>query len=203
KEGFLAREQTLQLDLPSGSFSSGSVKLEWDLDGSGDSPVVAGYSFPGAYTPAGGSWSYPAAPELTATSYAATIDNSGVNGGGNQAAFKAAIAMPSTSGSTSNTAALGSPTGNPPSNGYCSPSLTSYHCVVTFTGFDNSRGNIIRLRPRYTGMHYRLTFSGNIPDQTATIDVTARAGQIYRRVIAKVPLRSGVPTGLDYVIYGD
>jgi hypothetical protein len=42
-----------------------------------------------------------------------------------------------------------------------------------------------------------------VPDGTATIDVTAKAGQTYRRVISKLPLSRGAEAGLNYVIYSD
>ena len=42
-----------------------------------------------------------------------------------------------------------------------------------------------------------------VPDGTATIDVTARAGQTYRRVISKLPINGGASNGLNYVMYSD
>jgi hypothetical protein len=71
---------------------------------------------------------------------------------------------------------------------------------------------IFRLRSRYTASAYRVTFKTGsngggavvtVPDGTATIDVTARAGQTYRRVISKLPLNPSASAGLNYVMYSD
>jgi hypothetical protein len=76
----------------------------------------------------------------------------------------------------------------------------------------NTRNFILRLRSRYAGTDYRLTFmSGlngngtvvNVPDGTATIDITAKAGDVFRRVVYKVPYKNGAASGLDYVIFSD
>jgi len=42
-----------------------------------------------------------------------------------------------------------------------------------------------------------------VPDGTATIDVTAKAGQTFRRVISKLPINGGAAGGLNYVMYSD
>jgi hypothetical protein len=55
---------------------------------------------------------------------------------------------------------------------------------------------------------YKLQFinsSGtvmSVPSSNTTIDVTARSGPVYRRVVAKVP-NNTVPAGLNYVIFSD
>lgn len=42
----------------------------------------------------------------------------------------------------------------------------------------------------------------SVPSSNTTIDVTARSGPVYRRVVAQVP-NGNVPAGLNYVIFSD
>lgn len=105
-----------------------------------------------------------------------------------------------------------------------------YQYVLIISGFSGSSTNnyILRLRPRYVGTDFRMEFyncasplqpapSGvttgwNFPpdstcprvqvaDQTITIDVTAKAGSIFRRGIVKVPITAGVARGLDFSLF--
>ncbi len=86
---------------------------------------------------------------------------------------------------------------------------TGYNCYAVITGLIPAHDYLFRIRSRYLPTTYRMTFldpAGNVvsvPDGTATIDVTAQAGQTYRRVISKLPLGSGAEAGLNYVIYSD
>lgn len=89
---------------------------------------------------------------------------------------------------------------------------TGYNCYATITGLDSSKNYIFRIRSRYTASAYQMVFKPNpngngthitVPDGTATIDVTAKAGQTYRRVISKLPLNNGAAAGLNYVLYSD
>lgn len=92
-------------------------------------------------------------------------------------------------------------------------SRTGYNCYAVLTGLNSAtRDYLFRIRSRYTASAYRLTFmSGNtgngtvvnVPDGVATIDVTAKAGQTYRRVISKLPLNSSAGSDLNFVIYSD
>jgi hypothetical protein len=43
----------------------------------------------------------------------------------------------------------------------------------------------------------------DVPDGTATIDVTGKAGDVYRRVVYKIPFNKGAAVGLDYVLFAD
>ena len=93
-----------------------------------------------------------------------------------------------------------------------SQSLTGYNCYAVITGFRNTQNYLFRLRSRYDASAYRMTFmsgpNGNgatvaVPDGTATIDVTAKAGDTFRRIISKLPLVKGAEPSLNYVIYSD
>ncbi len=83
-----------------------------------------------------------------------------------------------------------------------------YNCYAEITNLNPANHYLFRLRPRYGATSYKMTFfSGasivSVPDGTATIDVTAMAGQTSRRVISKVPMTGGAASGLNYVMYSD
>jgi Tfp pilus assembly protein PilX len=89
---------------------------------------------------------------------------------------------------------------------------TGYNCYALIDGFDSNLNYVLRIRSRYTASAYQMVFKPNpngngnhitVPDGTATIDVTAKAGQTYRRVISKLPLTNGAAAGLNFVIYSD
>ncbi len=89
---------------------------------------------------------------------------------------------------------------------------TNYNCYAVISNLNASKDYMFRIRSRYTASAYRMTFktgaSGNgttvtVPDGTATIDVTAKAGQTYRRVISKLPLNDSASGRLNYVLYSD
>lgn len=86
---------------------------------------------------------------------------------------------------------------------------TTYRCYKLLTGFVPADNYLFRLKSKYAASAYRMTFFdglGNavaVPDGTATIDVTAKAGHTYRRTITKVPINGGAAAGLDYVIFSD
>lgn len=91
--------------------------------------------------------------------------------------------------------------------------MSGYNCYAVIGNLNAANNNyIFRLRSRYAGTEYRMTFMSNptgggavvkVPDGTATIDVTAKAGTSHRRVLTKLPLGTGAAPGLDYVIYSD
>lgn len=96
--------------------------------------------------------------------------------------------------------------------GNCSALRTPYHCQVILNGFNGANAHMFRLQSRYGASAYRMTFyTGNnasgavvdVPDGTATIDVTAKAGNTFRRVITKVPSPQAPASGLNYVIFSD
>lgn len=90
--------------------------------------------------------------------------------------------------------------------------LNNYNCYAVITGFPVTQNYLFRIRSRYAASSYKLSFktgaggagvSVPVPDGTATIDVTAKAGQTYRRVISKLPLNNSAASGLNFVIYSD
>jgi hypothetical protein len=90
--------------------------------------------------------------------------------------------------------------------------LGGYNCYAVITNLSPAEDHLFRLRSRYLPTSYRMTFKQNangtgpviqVPDGTATIDVTAKAGASHRRVLTKLPLGNSAASGLDYVIYSD
>jgi Tfp pilus assembly protein PilX len=89
---------------------------------------------------------------------------------------------------------------------------SNYNCFAIISNLVANQDYLLRLRARYQSTAYRVRFFASVngagqhidvPDGTATIDVTAKAGQTYRRVISKLPLGKGASAGLNYVMYSD
>lgn len=95
-------------------------------------------------------------------------------------------------------------------NGQTNADYNCYAVIMKFTGGSNF---LFRLRSRYLPSDYQMIFKTaadgngskvtNLPTGSVTIDVTARAGQSYRRVISQLPLNRGASGGLNYVMYSD
>ncbi|HSH31747.1 MAG TPA: hypothetical protein VK963_03735 [Candidatus Saccharimonadales bacterium] len=188
-------EEPIQLDL-AGAPNFNRIQLDWNLADQDST----NFATPGGF-PQGRPWPHPAVMELTVVSYP--------NGNFSAAAIEldTLVIKPTTgAAATKNYRSPGAlvTTG-------CSTAVTPadpYNCRISIVGFDSSRQYVLRLRPRYNGASYRLrVLQGGslvtVPDQSATIDVTARAGDVFRRVVTKVPIRSGVAGGLDYVLFSD
>lgn len=71
---------------------------------------------------------------------------------------------------------------------------------------------VLRLKTRYNEASYKVTAQGGgnvalgIPGAVYTIDVTARAGDVFRRIQTSFPTGQAAPEsldGLDYVLYSD
>lgn len=76
-------------------------------------------------------------------------------------------------------------------NGGCtsSPVEGEYACSMTLSNFNSSRDNYLRLQSLYKGTNVRVTLGGTLFDDVqAVIDVTGRAGDVFRRVEARVSL---------------
>lgn len=89
---------------------------------------------------------------------------------------------------------------------------TSYRCYMLITNFNPANDYLFRLRTRYATSAYKMTFyttsNGTgavlpVNDGTATIDVTARAGNSYRRTVVKLPMNNSASGGLNFVMYSD
>ncbi len=89
---------------------------------------------------------------------------------------------------------------------------TDYNCYVILENLPPARDFLFRIRSRYADSSYKFTFWSNpngggnqvsVPAGMATIDVTAQAGQVYRRVISDFPINSSAASGLNYVMFSD
>ncbi|HSX14533.1 MAG TPA: hypothetical protein VLE72_01295 [Candidatus Saccharimonadales bacterium] len=155
--------------------------------------------------------------ELTIVNYYA-LNGSNLNlidNNGNKAIqVRNIVLFPSTNPSPLNT--------EPKNLANCTPSTSvTYQCVATVSpnnppgdlNSSNQEGVIIYLRALYPGnskFHYkvRLVLPGGgdlpVPLTEAKIDVTARSGPVYRRIIAFTrTTKPEIPAGLDYVLFGD
>ncbi len=92
-----------------------------------------------------------------------------------------------------------------------------YQCKATAFDLKGSTGTqgkkyMLRLKSRYNGASYKITVYGAnnaplvIPGAMYTIDVTARAGDTFRRIQTSFPVGEAPNMsmdGLDYVLYSD
>lgn len=191
-------DQTTQIDL-TGAPNFDKVTLQWDNT---VGPFNMSVQLPTS------AWSGAAAVEMTFIDY----DKAGYTG--RDSAQKAqsdiktrnVLAIPSVAADPVQTVGAGLIS---PDKGACSVSFVTYHCRISiYVPNTRTRDYIIRLRSRYQGTPYKLSFTlagsqVNVPDGTATIDVTARAGDVFRRVIYKVPITNSAASGLDYVLFSD
>lgn len=80
-----------------------------------------------------------------------------------------------------------------------------YNCRATLNNFNGSTTNyIISLHPRYSNAHYRLSAQNSsgtnlvVANSQLKIDVTARAGSVFRRIQVKAPLNAQSSSGFPY-----
>ncbi len=196
-------DKAVQLDLTGAQNNWHSIVLEWDT-------APTHNDFSPAVLSSAASWgtARPAAMELTVVDYpsgaGATFNDTNLKIG--NALIVPGPPAAATTGDVSNLS------GNNPIRGACT-GVTTYHCQVLLNNFaPNSRTYMLRLRTRYVGTEYKMTAwtsqNGNgskiaIPDGTATSDVTGKAGNVFRRVVYKVPYSKGAAAGLDYVLFSD
>ncbi len=183
-----------------------NLVVNWHQFGSDPDVVGLPYSPPSNYT-ARDSWNYPAAMELTSLSYnPSAVQPACPNGCPGGIGIKSTVVKP----------AAGTGTGSistKSQDGQCkSANVTAtsgYNCTINLSGFNPSLTYILRLRPRYTGSHYSMQPKDSVgapvavASQAAIIDVTAKAGSVFRRVQVQVPLNAGAASGLDYVLFSD
>lgn len=195
--GALAQEQPVQISAT--EFTK--LTISWDLPA--DSVTRAPGSTPLFPPNPGQPWTYPAALEFSIINYKSGDVNSDQKNFG----IKTAVLKPDINGDVIDLADIRPATSKTPTR--CGGG-SSYSCKMDITGFDPRPGYyyILRFRPRYAGTHYKLQFfNGSTPvevtDQFATVDVTAKAGNVFRRVVAKIEIKQGVASGLDYVLFSD
>jgi Tfp pilus assembly protein PilX len=202
-------DQAVQIDPGASAPNYESVVIEWDsTKGNG-----AGYFMPpvGASLLNSASWNYAALLEAAIVQYPKTPGFAAADA---NVQLKNAVMAPAVG--VAGVGSYGTLRGNNPILANCDPARTPYHCkVILDIPADATIGGnnfLYRLRTRYIGTSYKMTFyslTGGrglvvpVSDGTATIDVTAKANDAFRRVIYKVPFKNGAAIGLDYVIYSD
>jgi len=102
-------------------------------------------------------------------------------------------------------------------NNFTDPSgLTSgvYHCKITINGLSAASNYLFRVQSRFMGDNgtgngrFVMYFSNggglvNVTNSTATIDVTGKAGDVYRRVVYKLPINSVANSGLNNALFSE
>jgi Tfp pilus assembly protein PilX len=194
-----------------------SILLEWDQSSDTNASRYNVNLASGLPSEANYTANYSAAPiELSIvqypnTAFAATDPN---------LTLKNALIVPTVGGGGSVNYGAGNFATNGPFQGNCQPDraigfggkATTYNCYAILNGFNTGYDYLFRIRSRYLPSSYQMTFYSGangtgsvipVTDGTATIDVTARAGVTYRRVLAKLPLTNGAAAGLNYVMYSD
>lgn len=170
-----------------------------------------------------GGYNYSAAPlELTVVAY----PNGNFRAGDPRLSLQNALIVPAGSGAGAGVADYNSGAGFPNSGPYqanCAPlgrslpaalgsAPLNYNCYAVINNLSPSSNYIFRLRTRYLPAAYQMIFKSGfngdgsvvpVPTGMAMIDVTARAGQTYRRVISQIPLNQTAAADLNYVIYSD
>ncbi len=201
-------DKSTQIDVGTLPANANSMVISWDTT---PAPGANFYNAPVGNFPAAGSWPYAAVLEAAMIDYPAGSFSASTPG---QILLRNALMVPRPSGGgTYDYAAIkpGAGAGINPMNGICNVSR-AYRCQVIINNPPRGRNMILRLRSRYTGTDYRVEFhtaangGGSIipvPDGAATIDITAKAGDVFRRVVYRVPYKNGAASGLDYVIYSD
>jgi Tfp pilus assembly protein PilX len=197
-----------------------SVIVEWQQSGD---PNAADYAVGGGFPPSG-SYTAAAPPlELSIVQY----PSGGFAAGNPALTLENAVFLPA--GNTANFTANYSSanfTNSSPYSAHCAPlggtlpasiggGATNYNCYAVLTNLDptsNGYAYLFRIRSRYTSSSYKMIFKSgllgdgsvvSVPSGTALLDVTAKAGTEYRRVISELPIGSGAAGGLNYVIYSD
>lgn len=220
---YLPANSTVQLDI-SAVAGLQSLKVEWGLPGSqqyvaSTVPVYLNNNG-GSNFPAGAAWPIQTAPailELGVVQYpsnsaAFSIDQVKYFQGtlGPQSS-KVGAAGPSNA-AFGNAYTYNEPTAlNKPFVAACSTANAPYVCSAGVGGLGDGNRFVLRLKSRYNDAQYRITAQGAgnvalpIPGAVYTIDVTARAGDVFRRIQTSFPIGdnpTGLP-GLDYVLYSD
>ena len=202
-------DKAAQIDIGTVPANANSMVISWDTT---PTPGANFYNAPAGNFPAAGGWSYAAVLEAAMIDYPAGSFSASTPG---QILMRNALMVPHNPGGTFtydySTIKAGAGGGINPMTGKCSVA-TAYRCQVVINNPPRGRDMILRLRSRYVGTDYRVEFRSllgaggvvvPVPDGEATIDITAKAGDAFRRVVYKVPYTNGAASGLDYVIYSD
>jgi len=220
--GVVDRDQSYRIDL-SGAYKKGSpgtklpvtaMSIEWHGTGDVAAAVLSGATFPKLTTTS--NLDSPAALELTYAYWDASGSNISVLSGAEDygLGLKKVVFNPGFNGTNIPQNKCGIPN---PTTGGIDPITDGYVCTtysdpnvsepINRVFYLNSLGvppknMVFKLTARYNGTHFRLKFYNGtevlmVPQAYATIDVTARSNNLYRRVIAQKPL--ALTSSIDYL----
>lgn len=219
--GELGKNESAQVDLSSVR-NLVAIRVEWGLDvyDPAQIPNYGATGFPEPNKPTGATWGQqaPSVIELGVVEYPRGRDFSI----GDDIGFYQGITAPKSARSgdpSSNLQAnslynykdLPAPTPINQTKAYianCSQPAP-YQCATAPYGFADASSYVLRIKSLYNGMRYRVTAIGpgnavlDIPNNMYTIDVTARAGDVFRRAQTSFSTAPESISGLDYVLYSD
>ena len=212
-EGPLYKDSTpVQIDL-SAMPAASKIEISWNNSSDGQLTNLA--SLPGAFA-TGGNWhSNPAVLEVSTIRFK-------LDGGGlfdptdpTQLQIVKNIFVPSAAVPWTLTDYTNPIYRTAPIYSSCSATITPtnpYNCKQTldFSTDPGPTKHVIVISARFNGTHYSIRvfnnggvlITSNIPNQYETIDVTAKAGSVFRRVRSKVAIYKGT-AALDYAIFSD
>lgn len=197
-EGELGAEESVQIDLSGLKLASGArVRVEWNQqtsspDSGSDPRTLSGIPAqfpPNNINPADTSYwpgRFPAVMETTFLEYPDRTFNAA------DISHNIVVAKPISGG--------GHPTVSwrdnrkPRLSGCRDKTDGDYNCAIVFRSFSGDHNYVLRLQARYSQAHYRISItnsSGDVlkaPKGQVLVDVTGRAGDVFRRVIVKIPI---------------
>lgn len=210
-EQFLPAENSAEIDFSARPIDR--VIIAWNQRASvvgpnTDARLTAGTSIPAGFPPAY-AWDparHPAVMELAAISYP-----SGGSFNTGEIINQEVIMKPANSSTTTPAVILGGPL---PVIANCDPNVAEgdYNCRAEISNFAPSRNYILRLKARYGPAHFIVEgYSGfnpvTVADETITIDVTGRSGDVFRRIVTRANIGSRQAGSgleiLDYVLFSD
>lgn len=217
-EGVVEKDKATQIiiERQAGQLGPGSMQLRWHSDTADPVvPQIASYASPNnEFYPDDEGYSAAAAPEITFVRWTkGTINTSNLP-------TETVFFMPGHEdlGKNPDGSLNGVTSACEDANGVKPANAGAYRCVTnpaSATGFNlnsalrlspalssGSFNYAIRIKPRYADMHFQLRIwdtSGNlmtVKSTNAIIDVTARSGNLYRRIKAEKPI---IPTALESI----
>lgn len=206
--GELNEEQSAQIDLAGTPESFNRIKISWNQDGTSDPDGWESQPAIPAQFPPGPDWSgvYPAVMEISFISYPTGSFAAG------QINEQTIVLKPSSSGAQNNSYNIQTEP-EKPEIVRCTPTNTDgqYECGFEFLMPSSANRNyVIRLHARYGSTHYKVeAFNGgcgeackvDIPGTQIIVDVTGKAGDVFRRIQAKGFLSQASP--LPFAILTD
>lgn len=207
-EASLKKDDAVQVTIDDPTSSLANLELSWAKGG-----TLTQYGYTGPFYPPQDGYANAAGVELTLAYWPKTATN-GYNSSSIQS--RTVFVMPGAAGGTTNTGPPGFPPNATSYSSSCNSSVSAsdYACKVNLTALlpasPTTYYYAIRIKPRYADTSFKLVArDGSSPakdilvkSNKAQIDVTAKVGDLYRRVKANVVIRpSVVPNMFDSVLY--